>query len=140
MSSVGLDLPIVAIGVGAENLLALPADPADVGWYRYGPAPGDRSGSVLVAGHLDSLRYGLGPLVRLRAVEKGDEVIVTTAAGRDIRYRVGDVQRVPKADLATLGVFDRQGPATLRLVTCGGSFSAATGYSDNLVVTADPLP
>ena len=63
---------------------------------------------------------------------------VTTVAGHVDRYKVSDVQRVRKADLAGLGVFDRTGLPTLRVITCGGPFDPATGYRDNLVVTATP--
>lgn len=134
-----LDLPVVAIGVGPGGLLALPPNPSNIGWYEYGPATGARTGSTLLAGHLDSLRYGLGPLVRLRQVGIGDVVAVTTASGRVDRYKVSDVQRVRKADLAGLGVFDRAGAPLLRVVTCGGPFDPSTGYRDNLVVTATPV-
>jgi len=139
MASVGLDLPVVAIGVGADGQLSLPPDPSDIGWYRYGPTVGVSAGSTLLAGHLDSLRYGLGPLVRLRQVGRGDLVVVTTASGRADRYKVSDVQRVRKADLVGLGVFDRAGSPLLRIVTCGGPFDPRTGYRDNLVFTATPV-
>lgn len=134
-----LDLPVVAIGVGSDGLLSLPPNPSNLGWYEYGPASGTPAGSTLLAGHLDSLRYGLGPLVRLRQVGRGDLVVVTTASGRLDRYRVSDVQRVRKADLVGLGVFDRAGAPLLRVVTCGGPFDPSTGYRDNLVVTATPV-
>jgi len=65
--------------------------------------------------------------------------VVTTASGRVDRYRVSDVQRVRKADLGGLGVFDRSGSPLLRVVTCGGPFDPSTGYRDNLVVTATPV-
>lgn len=136
--AVRLDLRVVAIGVAADGLLSLPPDPADIGWYEYGPTTGARAGSTLLAGHLDSLRYGLGPLVRLRDVRRGDAIAVTTASGRVDRYRASDVQRVRKAGLVGLGVFNRSGPPLLRIVTCGGPFDPSTGYRDNLVVTASP--
>lgn len=134
-----LDLPVVAIGVGSKGLLSLPPNPSNIGWYEYGPATDASAGSTLLAGHLDSLRYGLGPLVRLRQVGRGDLIAVTTVSGRVDRYRVSDVQRVRKADLVALGVFDRDGSPMLRIVTCGGPFDPSTGYRDNLVVTATPV-
>jgi hypothetical protein len=138
VAAVDLDLPVAAIGVDAAGLLALPPDPSTIGWYEYGPTTVAPAGSTLLAGHLDSLRYGLGPLVRLRDVVRGDVITVTTASGRVSRYKVSDVERVRKADLAGLGVFDRTGARLLRVVTCGGPFNRETGYRDNLVVTATP--
>jgi sortase (surface protein transpeptidase) len=138
VGAVDLDLPVAAIGVGTDGLLSLPPNPSTIGWYEYGPTTAAGAGSTLLAGHLDSLRYGLGPLVRLRDVGRGDVITITTASGRDYRYKVSDVQRVRKADLDGLGVFDRSGAPLLRVVTCGGPFDPDTGYRDNLVVTATP--
>ena len=49
------------------------------------------------------------------------------------------MQRISKDDFSPDDVFDRSGPAVLRLITCGGAYDAEDGgYQDNLVVTATP--
>jgi len=121
--------------------MALPPDPRTIGWYRYGAGPGDRVGSVVLGGHLDSREYGVGPLVRLRKLKRGDVVEVRTAGGPVVRYRVSEIRDIPKKKLAVDNLFDRAGPRRLQVVTCGGPYDAeGGGYRDNLVVTADPLP
>ena len=135
--AVGLDLPVVPVGVRDDGQMRLPDDPAVLGWYRFGPAPDER-GSAVVAGHLDSWEYGVGPLVRLRDVRPGDAVVVRTARGRVV-LAVTDVRRYAKEALPAT-VFARAGEPRLRIVTCGGAFDEAAGsYEENLVVTAEPM-
>ena len=114
----------------------LPQDLGTVGWYRYGPAPGEQ-GSAVLAGHVDSWEHGVGPLARLRDVEVGDALVVRTAHGTEL-HEVTAVDQYPKQALPA-AVFERTGPPRVRLVTCGGEFDEAAGsYRDNVVVTAEP--
>ena len=134
--AVGLDLPVVPVGVRDDGQMRIPDDPALLGWYRFGPTPGG-SGSAVVAGHLDSWEYGVGPLVRLRDVRVGDAVVVRTAEERVVLTVTG-VRRYAKEALPPT-LFARTGEPRLRLVTCGGAFDEAAGsYEENLVVTAEP--
>ncbi|BDI23188.1 class F sortase [Herbiconiux sp. L3-i23] len=137
LPSVGVDVPIVPTGVRADGGMEIPDDPSVAGWYRWSAAPGGPAGNTVVAAHVDSLRFGLGPFVALRDVAVGATVTVTTADGAAHDYLVESVTHVPKADLASLDVFDRTGPPTLALITCGGGFDEVTRtYSDNVVVLA----
>jgi sortase (surface protein transpeptidase) len=134
--AVGIDLPVRPVGVAEDGQMALPADPAVLGWYRHGPAPAER-GSAVLAAHVDSWEHGIGPLARLRDVEVGDALVVRTARGT-VPHTVTAVQRYPKQALPG-SVFARAGTPRLRLITCGGEFDAAAGhYRENLVVTAEP--
>jgi hypothetical protein len=134
-----IDLPVRPVGVARDGQMQLPPRPTVLGWYRYGPAPGDREGSVMVAGHLDSRRFGLGPLVGLRQVEVGDAVRVLRVDGTVLRYRVVGVARYDRQALPP-ELFSRTGRERLRLVTCGGAYDARRGgYQQNLVVTAEPV-
>ncbi|GAB2609865.1 class F sortase [Kribbella endophytica] len=137
IASIGLALPVRAVGVAADGQMELPANPAVVGWYRFGPAPGDREGSVVLGGHLDSREYGVGPLVRLRKLRPGAVIEIAAADGAKVRYQVEGVRDVDKQKLAVGELFARTGPRRLHLVTCGGPYDAnGGGYRDNLVVTA----
>ena len=137
--TVGLDLPIRPVGVARDRQMALPADPTVLGWYRYGPAPGAGRGSVVLAGHVDSRRFGLGPLVRLRDMEVGDRIQVTRDDGTRRAYLVRSLRRYDRQALPA-EIFSRTGAERLRLVTCGGAFLPERGgYQENLVVTATPV-
>lgn len=136
--TVGLDLPIRPVGVARDRQMALPADPSVLGWYRYGPAPGAGRGSVVLAGHVDSRRFGLGPLVRLRDMQVGDRIQVTRDDGTRRAYLVRSLRRYDRQALPA-EIFSRTGAERLRLVTCGGAFLPDLGgYQQNLVVTATP--
>jgi len=137
--AVGLDLSVVPTGVARNGQMALPDKPTQLGWYRFGAEPGDRRGAVVLAGHVDSDRYGAGPLSRVAGLERGDRIELRDARGDETTYEVTKVQRISKTDFSPEDVFDRSGPAVLRLITCGGAYDADRGgYQDNLVVTALP--
>ncbi|MEV5967284.1 class F sortase [Kribbella sp. NPDC051952] len=140
IDAVNLDLPVLAVGVATDGQMALPPDPARIGWYQYGPGPRDAAGSVVLGGHVDSKEFGTGPLVRLRKVRAGDRIVLRSTDGSAATYRVQTVKDVRKSSLALGEVFDRDGPRQLRIVTCGGPYDRnGGGYRDNLVVTATPV-
>ena len=117
--------------------MQLPDDPAIAGWYRYGPDARAPSGSIVIAAHVDSLRYGLGPFVRIRDLPSGAPIRITDADGRTTVYRVDFIRRTLKHALPTKSLFDRSGPRRLVLVTCGGTFDTVSRtYSDNVLVHA----
>lgn len=134
-----LDMAIVATGISGDGLMALPEQPSEIGWYRYGPRPGDAAGSAVLAGHVDSRRFGIGPLAELRKLGEGDRIVVQSEGGQQT-YEVRQVAQISKRVVPLGEVFVRSGPATLRIVTCGGPYDRSRGgYLDNVVVTAVPL-
>ncbi len=138
--SVDVSMPIVATGVLEDGQMELPEDPRRIGWYRFGPVPGEPRGSVVLGGHVDSQRYGVGPLARLAAVEEGARITVTDADGTSVRYRVTSVERISKAALPTERLFAPDSAPRLVVITCGGRYlPEAGGYEDNIVVIAKPV-
>jgi len=136
--ALGVDAPVVPVGVAADGTLGIPARPSVVGWWAGGSSPGRSSGATVLVGHVDSAAAGPGALFRLPAIRPG-EVVTVTAAGRSWRYVVQAVRAYPKATLPAARVFGQQVAPRLVIVTCGGPFDAATGhYLDNIVVWAVP--
>lgn len=139
--SAGISMVVRAVGVQADGLMELPEETAVAGWYRFGPAPGSESGTTVLASHVDSLEYGIGPFAALRNLVAGTEITVTDSSGTLHRYGVTSVSSVQKQQLPVADLFDRVGPRRLVLITCGGQFDYSTlSYSDNIVVIAEPLP
>lgn len=137
--SLRLTMPIVATGVLDDGRMELPDDPEQIGWYRFGSGPGERRGSVVLAGHVDSVRHGVGPLARLGSIQEGARITVIAADGSPIRYRVSGVERVRRADLPTERLFDPGSRTRLVIITCGGRYrGGSAGYEDNIVVLARP--
>jgi hypothetical protein len=134
-----MDAPVDAVGVTPDGQMSLPDDVARVGWYRFGPAPG-QAGSAVLAGHVDSRAQGLGALAPLREATPGDEVQVTDGAGALTRWRVVGRELVEKPAVPLSSLFSRTGPPRLVLITCGGPFlPELRSYRDNVVVVAEPL-
>ena len=136
--AVGVDAAIEPVGVDRRGLLVIPSEVRRVGWYRFGPAPGDPTGAAVIAGHVDTARQGAGALFRLRYVDVGERITVS-AAGRDLEYRVVGKQTIVKQRLPVKQLFARDGAPRLVLITCGGPFvPELSSYRDNLVVVAIP--
>ncbi|MGV1008233.1 MAG: class F sortase [Dermatophilaceae bacterium] len=132
----GITMAIVAVGVDAGGAMALPEDPAVVGWYQFGAAPAAGQGATVLAAHVDSAARGIGPLARLTAARLGDDIIVSTGDAGQWRYRVENLQRQAKTAVDYAQVFSRGGPPRLHLVTCTGRYERGRGYEDNLVLIA----
>ncbi|WP_449386101.1 class F sortase [Cellulomonas soli] len=138
---VGVDMPVDAVGVQDDGSLQIPADADRAGWYRFGAAPDSPAGSTVLAAHVDSALTGIGPFARLREVGVGAAVQVTTSDGRTRAYRVVNIEQTAKDGAPVAQWFARDGQPRLVLITCGGAFRRDIGhYTDNVVVTAEPVP
>ena len=137
----GVTAPVVDVGLHLDGSLAIPDDPGTVGRWDGGALADDAFGGVVLAGHVDSARYGLGVMARLKGLRAGDVVELRTA-DRVLRYRVTGRRSVPQAELGDATDAFRQDVAPrLVLITCGGAFDPARHrYQDNLLVYADPVP
>jgi hypothetical protein len=138
--SLGIDAPIVAVGVRSDSSMAIPDQVREVGWYRFGPAPGSTTGAAVLAGHVDSAEQGKGALFGLRRIAIGSRITVTLESGAAVRYRVTGRELFVKRRLPTERLFTRDGAPRLVIITCGGPFiRKLSSYRDNLVVAAEPL-
>lgn len=138
--ALGVDTVVDPVGVEPDGQMTIPAEVDRVGWYRFGPAPGD-DGSAVLAGHVDDAEQGLGAMAPLREAEAGDEVVVTDAAGTATRWRVVSRELISKQVLPLDRLFARDGPPRLTLITCGGPFLPEfRSYRDNVVVVAERVP
>jgi sortase (surface protein transpeptidase) len=136
--SVGVDAVVEPVGVDGRGFMVIPAEVRRVGWYRFGPAPGDAAGAAVIAGHVDTRQQGAGALFPLRGVDVGDRITVT-AGGRDLPYRVVGKETIVKQRLPVEELFARDGAPRLVVITCGGPFvPELASYRDNLVVVATP--
>jgi hypothetical protein len=104
------------------------------GWFDEGARPGEAGRAVMI-GHLDS-QTGPGLFALLPGVRDGTEVSVTDARGAVHRFTVVGKAQVPKATFPSAAVYGASTRPVLVLITCGGSFTASSGYSDNVIVYA----
>lgn len=137
--SLGVDAEVVLVGVEDDGEMEIPEDVSTVGWYRWGPAPGD-AGSSVIAGHVDSRSQGRGAFFDLRRLQPGDRVEIAYDDGSVTVFEVQGRDVIDKAVIPLDEVFDRDGPARLTLITCGGEFDYGTRhYVSNVVVVATPV-
>jgi hypothetical protein len=127
-------------GVHTDGSLVIPDDPAVVGWWNGGALAGDAFGSIVIAGHVDSARFGLGAMAQLRTLKVG-QVVELRSGTKRMRYRVATRRSLPQVELAArTDAFRQDIPPRLVLITCGGAFDPVRHrYQDNLIITAQPV-
>ncbi len=130
--------PVSPAGVEANGDMEVPGNVTEVGWYKFGPAPGE-PGSAVLAAHVDLARQGPGVFFNLRTLEPGDVILVDFDDGTTESYRVQARTIYEKTELPIDTIFSRGGPPVLTLITCGGGFNRNVGsYDSNVVVYAVP--
>jgi hypothetical protein len=135
----GFDAPVVPVAATANGALGLPEDPRTGGWWPLGAAAGSRRGTVLIAGHVDTRRHGLGPFAALHHMPMGARIEVIGADGRIRAYRITARRTYPQERLPT-DLFIRSGTHRLALITCAGPYDARTSrYQRNLVLYGTPI-
>ena len=130
-----LDIPrirvrarIIPLGLRPDGSPAVPplTAPFVTSWYDGGPTPGPR-GAAVIFGHVDSAAAGPAVFYSLGRLRVGNLIDVTLADRRTAVFSVYAAGLYPKAGFPTLAVYGYTRWPTLRLVTCGGSSTAAAG-------------
>lgn len=137
INSLDIDLATI-IGVGIETNGDMEIPPADeVGWYRYGPSPGQQ-GSAVLAAHI-AYEGTDGVFVDLDDLELGSSIIVKYDDGSAAEFVAVSKEQYDKTQLPKDSIFGRSGGPQLVLITCGGDFNREVrSYDDNVVVYANP--
>ncbi|MFI1568909.1 class F sortase [Streptomyces sp. NPDC020490] len=134
--AIRVDAPLMGLGLTPAGSLDVPpaAERNLAGWYRAGTAPGE-TGTAIVAGHVDNAD---GPAVfyRLGALKKGAAVDVDRRDGSVAVFTVDAVEVYDAGHFPDEKVYGAAKRPELRVITCGGGYSRATGYRGNVVVFA----
>lgn len=134
----GIDAPIGSYGVDGTGQMDVPDNVSDVGWYKYGPRPGE-PGSAVLAAHVDLAGPGRGVFYELGELNPGDQITVEYSDGSEMVFDVVARSTYRKSELPLDSIFSESGPAVLTLITCGGGFSQSSrSYDSNVVVFAVP--
>ncbi|MCA9364161.1 class F sortase [Candidatus Kaiserbacteria bacterium] len=132
----GIDADFEApLGLNPDQTVQVPEAFDTVGWYQYGPTPGEL-GPAVVFGHVDSYQ---GPAVffSIGQLEHGDVIEVVRDDGNVALFEVNRIGRYGQEDFPTNEVYGNIPYAGLRLVTCSGVYDKNTKrYSHNTVVYA----
>lgn len=136
--SLEIDAHIQYVGVGASGNMAVPNNYTDVGWYRYGPVPGQR-GSAVIDGHVDNAVGLAGVFKDLGKIMPGASVFIETNNGSLIEFRVEDVVTYGYKDVPNELLFGRADKSRLNLITCAGSWIGSEETYDERVVVYTTL-
>lgn len=134
--AIHVDAPLTGLALTRTGSLDVP--PAEktnlAGWYEAGTTPGE-TGTAIVAGHVDNAD---GPAVfyDLGALRKGSTVEVDRRDGSVAVFTVDAVEVYRARDFPDAKVYGPANRPELRVITCGGGYSKATGYQGNVVVFA----
>lgn len=129
--------PIDGVGVEPNGELEVPSAKR-VGWYEYGPVPGQAGSSVLAA-HIASGGVN-GAFRHLSDADVGDRVEIVFADDSQQEYEIVEMAQYDKDELPFERVFAREGAPVITLITCGGTFQPSVGsYEDNIVAYAVPV-
>lgn len=131
--AIGVSVGLSQLGLNRDHTVSVPKNYRVPGWYKYGPAPGQK-GSAVILGHVDSYRR---PAVfyRLAKLRLHDRVIVKLRNGRILHFSVIGMRMYSKKNFPDHVVYGPRNYSALQLVTCGGVFDTKTGhYLSNIVV------
>lgn len=137
---IGVDAPVVVLGIDAGGVMESPHSPWDVAWYDFSAGPGFK-GNAVFSGHVDYHDVGAAVFWDVRDLKMGDEIQVRLADGTLYHYGVSALNSF---EAGTAPVAEIVGPTpnqVITLITCGGTFdSSIRQYSHRVVVRADRLP
>lgn len=135
--AIGVDTPVVRLGLEADGTVEVPAITAHdrAGWYEHGPTPG-QTGPAVMLGHVTVGSYGDGVFRNLGRLRAGDRVVVRLADSTAAEFAVFATRTVAKAEFPTQEVYGNVDRPELRLITCGGARTGDGGYQDNVIVFA----
>lgn len=129
--------PIVDVGVAEDGELEIPGADA-VGWYRFGPSPGE-AGSAVLAAHIAFNRVP-GVFRYLADTSVGDRFSVEFDDGSSQTFEIVEEAQYDKQELPFDRVFAKGGVPFVTLITCGGEFNRSLrSYEDNIVAYAVPV-
>src|ERR1700722_3039842 len=136
--AIGVRSPLLRLGLNPDGTIQVPdlATSADeAAWYKYSVTPG-QIGAAVIEGHVDS-QVGPAVFYRLGALHPGDRIDVTLADRMTAVFRVTGGREDTKDKFPTTMIYGATNYASLRVVTCGGTFDYATGhYLSSVVVFA----
>ena len=99
--SIGIDAPLIRLGLDAKGALEVPERFDVAGWWSGGSKPGER-GPAVIAGHVDS-KTGPAVFYKLGQLRRGDVVTVRRRDGSSVRFTVQGSARYGKTQFPTTG-------------------------------------
>jgi sortase (surface protein transpeptidase) len=131
--SIGVNAPILPVGVDASGNMEAPKTATDVTWYAPGARPG-QPGNAAVSGHVDFAGVGRAVFWDLNTLRPGAEVFVRDDGGRTRRFVVTAVETYLANEAPLERIFGATSDVNLNLITCIGNFDPASRSYDKRIV------
>jgi LPXTG-site transpeptidase (sortase) family protein len=131
--SLSINANIQSVGISFKGNMSVPSNYTDVGWYKYGPKPGER-GNAVIDGHVSN-GFGLRAVFSdLKILKIGDHIYVVDNFGATTTFVVEssamyDYNKAPIADI--FGSTDKN---NLNLITCAGTWIESLKMNDERLV------
>jgi LPXTG-site transpeptidase (sortase) family protein len=136
---IGVDAPVVTLGVDGEGVMQSPRGAFEVGWYDFTARPGF-GGNAVFSGHVDFATVGAAVFWDLRELVAGDLVGVRLADGTAYDYLVVSTVSYPADEAPIAEIVGPTSRDTVTIITCTGTFNRDIHqYSHRLVVRAERL-
>jgi sortase (surface protein transpeptidase) len=145
IEKIGVNAPIITLGLDAYRLPEVPYDPYVVVWYDFSAKPG-QGGNAAFAGHVDWTVNGqpvTGVFWGIKDLQQGDVVKILREDGSELQYSVTHVLAIDYGDPEGVKVMYPTPNDVITLVSCGGTWipdpSMALGgdYTHRIVVRAE---
>ena len=140
VESLGVDAPVVEMGLDDQGIPYVPLNGQDVAWYNFSSPPGAGSNAVF-AGHIN---WGgaAGVFGDLGALQPGETVRLMSGDGSEYVYEVFANFPVDPDDPASLKVMAPTPTDTVTLISCGGTWipdaneQFGGSYTNRIIVQA----
>lgn len=133
-----VDSKIEKVGLTYAGNMAAPHNLTNVGWYKYGTAPG-QTGSAVIDGHVDNGLSLPAVFKHLKELQKGDDVYITNESGKTLHFIVTLAQIYPYKEVPLQLLFNRSSGRYLNLITCDGGWVPSDKTADHRVVVYTEL-
>jgi LPXTG-site transpeptidase (sortase) family protein len=133
-----VDAAIQPVGLTSAGALDVPNNITDVGWYKFGPNPGQK-GSAVIDGHFDSPNGLPAVFSRLDTLKVGDSIIVEDDKSILHYFVVKKLTNYLSEDFVS-DIFNMNDGSHLNLITCNGIWDVnKKTYTERLVVFAEAV-
>jgi LPXTG-site transpeptidase (sortase) family protein len=145
IEKIGVDAPVVTLGLDENNVPQVPDNPNDVVWYDWSMRPGWGSNAVF-SGHVDWTVNGVpvtGVFYDLRKLEVGDTIKVRLADNTEYQYKIIGNVAVPYDDQQATDAMGATPSEVITIITCGGTWVPERGnpigghYTHRQIVRAE---
>jgi LPXTG-site transpeptidase (sortase) family protein len=138
--SIGVDAPIVELGLHPDGAMESPVGPDPVGWYSFSPTPGN-PGNAVLSGHRDWHTGVVGVFWRLSDLGVGSALMVVLEDGTQLTYVVGLSALIGPDEVPIDEVVGQTHDEMITLITCEGSFDPSSReYDKRRVIRAGRAP